>query len=229
MNIIQLIYLIIILIHVDEAHFIHTAGLALYGSKAFWPSWAQLDELKAILPRIPWQAISATFPSHILKTVETKILRMNYVCIRISSNWPNTMYATHCVVSSIEKPCNYERFLLQPFNFASHPRVLIFFDNIELASTIAAHLDGKLPEEFHGKGIVLHYHIGMSEQHLRAAHSAFTEEAGSCKINPTCHVRRVSHEFICQILFSQIKIFAGVDFPDVKIVCNAGLPSNIVE
>ena len=169
-------------IHVDEAHFIHTAGLALYGSKAFQPSWAQLDELKAILPRIPWQAISATFPSHILKTVETKILRMNYVCIRISSNRPNTMYATHCVVSSIEEPPNYECFLLQPFNFASQPRVLIFFDNIELASTIAAHLDGKLLEEFHGKGIVLHYHSVMSEQYLRAAHSAFMEEAGSCKI-----------------------------------------------
>ena len=152
---------------------------------------------------------------------------MNYVCIHISSNRLNTMHVTHCVISSIEEPHNYECFLLQPFNFASHPHVLIFFDNIELASTIAAHLDGKLLED--GKGIVLHYHNGMSEQHLRAAHSAFTKEAGSCKINPMCHVRQVSHEFICQILFSQIKIFAGVDFPDVKIVCNAGLPSNIVE
>ena len=153
---------------------------------------------------------------------------MNYVCICISSNRPNTMYATHCVVSSIEEPRNYECFLLQPFNFASHPRVVIFFDNIELASTIAAHLDGKLLEEFHGKGIVLHYHIGMSEQYLRAAHSAFTEEAGSCKILCTTSGESVMSSY-ARFYFHKSKSLQGVDFPDVKIVCNAGLPSNIVE
>jgi superfamily II DNA helicase RecQ len=170
-------------IHVDEAHFIHTAGLAHHGGKAFRPAWAQLDELKALLPRsIPWQAISATFPSHILKTVESKILRPNYVSIRTSSNRPNTMYATHCVISRIEECKNYECFLLQPFDLVSQPRVLIFFDDMDLASAVSDHLDCKLPEEYRGKGITRHYHSGMSEQYLRAAHEAFTSEDGTCKI-----------------------------------------------
>jgi len=68
-------------VNVDEAQFIHTAGLAHYGNKEFQPAWAQLDKLKALLPWIPWQAISATFPLDILKTVEVKILWPNYVSI----------------------------------------------------------------------------------------------------------------------------------------------------
>lgn len=48
-------------VHVDEAHFIHLAGLAQNGIKAFRPAWGKLDELKALLSHsIPWQAISAT-------------------------------------------------------------------------------------------------------------------------------------------------------------------------
>lgn len=170
-------------IHVDEAHFIHTAGLGHHGGKAFRPAWAQLDELKALLPQsIPWQAFSATFPAHILKTVESKILRPNYVSIHISSNRPNTMYATHRVVSRIEDCKNYECFLLRPFDLRSQPRVLIFFDDKDLASAVSDHLDSKLPEEYRGKGITRHYHSGMSEQYLSAAHRAFTEEDGICKI-----------------------------------------------
>jgi superfamily II DNA helicase RecQ len=170
-------------IHVDEAHFIHTAGLGHYGGKAFRPAWAQLDELKALLPRsIPWQAISATFPSHILKTVESKILHPNYISICISSNRPNTMYATHRVISTLEEPRNYECFLLQPFVLDSQPRILIFFDDTNLASTISDHLDSKLPENLRGQGVVQHYHSGMSELYLQRAHAAFTDSGGTCKI-----------------------------------------------
>jgi superfamily II DNA helicase RecQ len=74
-------------INIDEAHFIHTAGLACYGDCAFRPAWGKLDELKALLPcSVPWQAMSATFPPHILKTVEAKILCPMYITIRISLN-----------------------------------------------------------------------------------------------------------------------------------------------
>lgn len=63
-------------VHVDEAHFIYLAALPRHGNAAFRPAWGRLDELKALLPHgIPWQAMSATFPPHILKTIETKILR----------------------------------------------------------------------------------------------------------------------------------------------------------
>ncbi|KAF8225112.1 P-loop containing nucleoside triphosphate hydrolase protein [Tricholoma matsutake] len=193
-------------IHVDEAHFIHTAGLGHYGGKPFRPAWAQLDELKAILPRsIPWQALSATLR-------ESKILSPNYISIRISSNRPNTMYATHRVISNLEEPRNYECFLRQPFDLRSQPRVLIFFDDTDLAAVISDYLDAQLPADLRGKGIVRHYHSGMSETYLQRAHAAFTDPDGICKI-------------LCATSGESI----GVDFPDVDIVCNAGLPSNIVD
>lgn len=92
------------------------------------------------------------------------------------------MYATHRVVSRIEDCKNYECFILRPFDLRSQPRVLIFFDDKDLASAVSDHLDSKLPEEYRGKGITRHYHSGMSEQYLSAAHRAFTEEDGICNI-----------------------------------------------
>lgn len=170
-------------VHVDEAHFIHLAGLARNGTKAFRPAWGQLDELKALLPNsIPWQAISATFPLHILKTVETKILRPGYVSISISSNRPNTIYATHRVTTSIDELRNYECFLSSPFNVQAQPRVLIFFDSKALASNVAQHLNAQLPLELRDTGIIRHYHSGMSDRYLHLVHTAFTSKDGPCKI-----------------------------------------------
>ncbi|KAF8055298.1 P-loop containing nucleoside triphosphate hydrolase protein [Lyophyllum atratum] len=200
-------------IHVDEAHFIHLAGLDRYGVNAFRPAWGQLDTLKTLLPHtVTWQALSATFPPHILKTVENKVLRPNHISIRVSSNRPNTTYATHCVVSSIDAVKNYECFLLRPFIFEDQPRVLIFFDSMKLANNVADHLDQQLPPGLRGRGIVRHYHSGMSPEYLQHVHSAFTEINGICKI-------------LCATSGESV----GVDFPDVQIVCTTGLPNDIVE
>jgi superfamily II DNA helicase RecQ len=170
-------------IHVDKAHSIHTASLSRNGIPAFQSAWGMLDKLKALLPKsIPWQAMSATFPLHILKTVESKILRPNYVSICILSNRPNTTYATHCVVTSLEKLENYDCFLSNPFVFAAQPRVLIFFDDRKLTSLVSKHLNNQLPVPLRGRGIVQHYHSGMSEDYLQKVHAAFTEKDCSCKI-----------------------------------------------
>jgi len=78
-------------INVDEAHFIHTAGIKQHGVNPFRPAWGTVDELQALLASsIPWHLFSATWPPHICKTVESKILCSNYVSIEISSNRPNT-------------------------------------------------------------------------------------------------------------------------------------------
>ena len=173
----------LIRINVDEAHSIHTAGIPLYGLPAFRPAWGKLDKLKALLSnKIWWKAFSATFPRHILKTVEKKILKPDYVSIRLTSNRPNTIYATHQVQGSIEDPQNYECFLTKPFNFHRQPHVLIFVDNKDLTSKIARHLDASLPAEYCGRGIVKHYHSMMSEDYLEQAHESFVEDDKRCRI-----------------------------------------------
>jgi len=173
----------IIRVNVDEAHFIHTAGLPLYGLPPFRPAWGRLDEIKKLFSTyVRWKAFSATFPPHILKTVITKVLKTNYIPIHITSNRPNTIYATHQVHGSIEDARNYECFVQDPFDFEKQPHVLIFFDDKDLASKVARHLDMCLPAQYRSRGIIQHYHSGMSEKYLKQAHDSFVKEDGVCRV-----------------------------------------------
>jgi superfamily II DNA helicase RecQ len=150
---------------------------------AFRPAWGMLNELKALLSiDVIWKAFSATFPPHILKTVTQKVLKPNYITIHVTSNRPNTMYATHQVHGSLEDPRNYECFIQHPFDFNTQPRVLIFFDDKALTSKVAQHLDERLPPEHRGRGMVRHYHSGMSEQYLKRVHDSFVSEDGMCRL-----------------------------------------------
>ncbi len=65
-----------------------------------------------------------------------------YISIYISSNRPNTMYATHEVVNNIEELCIYKCFLAVPFSLAAlWPQVLIFVNNKGPACQIPSYLD----------------------------------------------------------------------------------------
>lgn len=183
-------------VNFDEAHFIHTAGMPLHGLAPFRPAWGQLDELKALLPQgVHWAAFSVTFPTYILRTVESKVLRQNYASIHITSNRPNTMYATHCVENKIDDPPNYECFLTAPFDPHDQPRVLIFADNKDLTNTVASHLNHCLPVSYQGKGIIRHYHSGMSQGYLQQAREAFTKDNGLCRILVTTSGQSVVSSF----------------------------------
>ncbi|KAF8258171.1 P-loop containing nucleoside triphosphate hydrolase protein, partial [Lactarius quietus] len=198
---------------IDKAHNIHTAGLSHHSLDAFHPAWGHVDELKVILPwSMHWILLSATFPPHIHATIKKKLLHPGYNSIHVTSNRLNTVYAKCEVVNSIEDVQNYECFLVCPFSVESQPRVLIFVDKKELACQIAAHLDSCLPSKHQDKGIVRHYHSKMSQQYLQLTHNAFTELTGDC-----------------HVLVATSGQSVGVDFPDVKIVCMAGLPESIVD
>ena len=121
------------LIVVDEIHLIHTAGMPRHGLPAFCPSYGWLDELKALFGKTPWLVLTATPPLYMLKTVESKVLSPNYIHITLSSNRPNTMYATH-QVDDIKDWNNYRCFICEPFDPATQPRVLIFLQSAELCS-----------------------------------------------------------------------------------------------
>jgi len=171
-------------LNVDEVHHVHTAGLPHHGLDAFRPAWGKIDELRAILPRkVKVGAYSATVTSaHILRTIELKILRPEYVLIRVTSNRPNTMYSTFEVTKSIDDLRNYDCFLSSPFDLVAQPHVLIFVDNKDLACRISSYLDSRLPQELQKKNIVMHYHSLMSERYLTFAHNCFTQENGPCHI-----------------------------------------------
>ena len=170
-------------INVDEVHCIHTAGLPQYGLPPFRPAWGKLKFLKLLLSnKVPWIGFSATVPPHIRKTVESHILRPNYVSIRYTSNRENTMYATHPVIESIEDPRNYECFLASPFSLEQQPHVLIFVDDKNLTNIITSHLESQLPASYQNRGLIRHYHSAMSEDYLKQVHDSFVQESGSCRI-----------------------------------------------
>ncbi|KAF8273934.1 hypothetical protein EI94DRAFT_1563106 [Lactarius quietus] len=106
---------------------------------------------------------------------------------------------------------NYESFLSCPFSLESQPCVLIFVDK-ELVCHISAHLDSCHPLELCDTGVMRHYHSMMSQKYLQLTHEAFTTPTGNCHI-----LVAISGQSV------------GVDFPDVKIVCTAGLPSTMVD
>ena len=55
-------------LHVDEAHFIYSAGLDHYGLPVFRSAWGRLGEFRIKLGReITVQALSGTQPEHIKK------------------------------------------------------------------------------------------------------------------------------------------------------------------
>ena len=175
-----------------------------------------------------WSACSATFTPHALKAVQSKILRSNYIPIHTTSNCPNTTYAAHQVVNSIEDLQNYQCFLLSPFHLASQPRVLIFVDNKTLATRITWFLDSLLPPLLQSQGIILHYHSSMSEKFLKQSHDAFTTSNGICQIMVTTSAQSVVYLFFI-VLSCKLTSMQGVDFLNVRIVCTAGIPSTTTD
>lgn len=92
------------ILHVDEAHFIHNAGLPHYGLPAFRPAWARLGELRVKLRKeLVVQALSGTQPPHIKQAIKDSLLftEAKLHSIKLSSNRPNMAYATHAIVGEL--------------------------------------------------------------------------------------------------------------------------------
>jgi superfamily II DNA helicase RecQ len=91
-------------VHIDEAHFIYTAGLMHYGLPAFQPAWGQLGEFHIkIGSQVPVQALSGTQPEHIKKEIIKSLLfeEADLCSIKLTSNCPNIVYVTHPIVGDL--------------------------------------------------------------------------------------------------------------------------------
>ncbi|KAJ7597960.1 P-loop containing nucleoside triphosphate hydrolase protein [Mycena floridula] len=196
------------LVVADEIHFAHFAGLSRYGIPAFRACYGQLREIRTLLGlQIPWLALTATAPPHMLKSISNTVLRPNHITLSITSNRPNTIYATHCVVDGIKNLENFRCLVKEPFTANSQPSVLVFLQDNNGTIDLANFLNDVLPLEHRDKGYVRHYHGGMSKEYLDITHKAF--------INGEC-----------LILISTSGESTGIDFLRVDIVAQLGLPEN---
>ncbi|KAF8803590.1 hypothetical protein BYT27DRAFT_7109423 [Phlegmacium glaucopus] len=173
-------------VHIDEAHTIYSAGIERYGLPAFRPAWGRLGEFRLKLAKnTAFQALSGTQPAHIKATIIEKLLidQRTALFIKLTSNRPNTVYATHAIVGELKDFRNLD--FLVPDGFCPPMRLaktLIFHDNIEEAADAALHVDHRLPLLFQNRGIVQHYHGGMSPEYLTQVYEDFCDPNGKCLI-----------------------------------------------
>ena len=176
----------IVRVHVDEAHFIYTAGVELYGLPAFRPAWGQLGEFRIKLGKsVVFQALSGTQPPHIKKTIIDRLLfdEKNLCSIKLSSNRPNMAYATHAIVGNLSDFRNLDFLVPDPYpDDFRLPKTLVFHDNRNECTAAAVYINDRLPNSLRSKGLVMHYHGGMSKKYLTLVYDDFKKPDGVCRI-----------------------------------------------
>ncbi|KAJ7200446.1 P-loop containing nucleoside triphosphate hydrolase protein [Mycena rebaudengoi] len=212
-------------VHIDEAHNHYTAGLPLYGLPPFRPAWGALNELKMRLPKgTPFQALSGTFPPHIKAAL---IEHLNFdpntlVSLKLSSNRPNTIYATHQIVGNLKDFRNLDFLVCIPFKPLL--KAIVFHDDTQQCADAATYHDSRLPPELQNTGLIRHYHGGMSKEYLTNVYNDFSKEGGVCQIlHATEGASTVtSTGKLSGCLFNLI--MQGLDVPHIVAVIDYGLP-----
>ncbi len=176
----------IVHLHVDEAHFIYNAGLEHYGMPAFRPAWGRLGQFRIKLGKgLTVQALSGTQPPHIKKTIiEHLLFDEEKICsMKLSSNRPNMTYGMHPIVGDLSDFRNLNFLIPEPYPADLRlPKTLVFHDNLDECTAAALHVKNRLPKELRIKGIVKHYHGGMSKRYLTEVYEDFRNQEGACRI-----------------------------------------------
>ncbi|KAJ8522820.1 hypothetical protein ONZ45_g629 [Pleurotus djamor] len=121
--------------NIDEAHFIVTAGMDQHGVQGCQKAWGCLGEAHVIA--------SLAFGS-------------TYVSIKLSSNRPNTIYATYPIAESLVKYWNLDFLIPYSYDPTARPRrkILVFVDNRNESAKVRDYLDGLLPPEQRNMGVL---------------------------------------------------------------------------
>lgn len=217
-------------LHVDEAHFIHTAGLGHYGLPAFRPAWGRVGEFRIKIGRdVPTQALSGTQPKHIKETIIKSLLfdEDNLLSIKLTSNRPNIVYATHPIVGVLSDMRNLDFLVPVPYPAGwIMPKTVVFHDNIHLATDGAAYHEQRLPEELQRKGLIAHYHGCMSKEYLTLVYEDFRKADGKCRL-----LHATEGAFTVQALFflreSLTHIIQGLVIPDIEVVIQYGISRDV--
>ncbi|KAH9070707.1 P-loop containing nucleoside triphosphate hydrolase protein, partial [Lactarius deliciosus] len=173
-------------LHVDEAHFIYTAGLKHYGLPAFRPAWGRLGEFWIkIGKQVPMQALSGTQPPHIKAAIIKSLLfdESRLSSVELMSNRPNTVYATHPIIGELSDFRNLDFVIPVPYPAGwKLPKTLVFHDSVDQAGEAAMYHTKRLPEDLQKKGLVMHYHGGMSKEYLTKVYEDFSKPDGHCRV-----------------------------------------------
>jgi superfamily II DNA helicase RecQ len=173
-------------LHVDEAHFVYTAGLGHHGLPAFRPAWGRLGEFRIkIGKQVPMQALSGTQPPHVKEAIIKSLLfdDSKLCSVELTSNRPNIVYATHPIVGELSDFRNLDFVVPVPYPTCWQlPKTLVFHDSDEQAGEAALYHTRRLPQDLQKKGLVMHYHASMSKEYLTKVYEDFGKADGHCRI-----------------------------------------------
>ena len=191
-------------VHIDEAHFIYTAGLKHYGLPAFRPAWGRLGEFRIkIGSQVPMQALSGTQPPHIKAAMIKSLLfeeSSDQLCsIKLTSNRPNIVYATHPIAGKLSDFRNLDFLIPRPYPTGwVLPKTVVFHDSIEQAAEAALYHTRRLPEDMQKRRLIMHYHGAMSAEYLTQVYDDFSASNGHCRVlhaTEGASTVRISYEF----------------------------------
>lgn len=89
---------------------------------------------------MPVQALSGTQPLHIKAAIIKSLLfdELQLCSIKLTSNLPNIVYATHSIVGKLLDFCNLDFVVFHPYpDDWSLPKTVVFHDSVEQASEAA--------------------------------------------------------------------------------------------
>ena len=217
--------------HVDEAHCIYSAGMDHYGLPAFRDAWGRLAEFRIKLGKgVPVQALSGTQPPHIKKAIIEQLLfdETKLCSIKLSSNRANTVYAMHPIVGELSDFRNLD--FLVPENCPEDiclSKTIVFHDDSDEASKAALYIDRRLPVCLQNKGIVQHYHGGMSKDYLTEVYDDFKKADGVCRILHATEGASTACSFFFFFSFISDLSTQGLDIADINTVVQYGITRDV--
>ncbi|KAF6762186.1 P-loop containing nucleoside triphosphate hydrolase protein [Ephemerocybe angulata] len=201
-------------IHIDEAHFIYTAGKEKYSMPAFREAWGRLGEARIkVGKRVPTQALSGTQPPHIKKVIISDLMmnEKKLCSIKLTSNRHNTSYITHPIIGDITDYRNLHLAIPRGYTGAVKlPKIVVFHDSREQAAAATQAMNEWLPEHLRNTGCVAHYHSMMSKSYLTRIFENFSNPDGNCRI-----------------LNATEGASTGLDVEDVDMVIQNGVPRDV--
>ena len=147
---------------VDEAHVVSHWG------SDFRKKYGTLGILRALLPKgTPFVAMSATLPERVRKDVLAKLQfdQKKFIYLNLGNDRPNVSFVVRAIQNAMNSYSDLD--FLIPKGIRSEdevPKCFVYADNVSGGLDMVDYIDGLLPTELKGKGLVRPYNAGLSQE-----------------------------------------------------------------
>ncbi|KAI9436004.1 hypothetical protein H4582DRAFT_2079138 [Lactarius indigo] len=159
------------------------------------------------------QALSGTQPPHIKAAIIKSLLfdESRLCSIELTSNRPNTVYATHPIINELSDFRNLDFIIPAPYPTGwKPPKTLVFHNNVAQAGEAAMYHTKRLLEDLQRKGLVMHYHGGMSKEYLTKVYEDFSKPDSQCRV-----------------LHATKGASTGLNIEDIEIIIQYGITQDV--